>query len=281
MDSLTKILMSIDGSLKSIAKSLEKISNSGLDELDKEPIQGDEINPNHKESVLFEKIMGVYMNEERERLRSGKNKKSARRISVNLGETIADYFLEELSIPHLKVERSKVGGLIVFSQNDTPFAVLKFMTDLGYARSEQFYEVVQETQIMAEEEFGVDKENVFFLISSLYNGIEKAYVEKLIGEELSSNTDFLKNKSQVQLFLYNYINGVHYFKNPSANIYFMASELHPNNLANDVLQDLDYGNGNYYEVYHNVNVYNWFCSIESLFDEISNLAEKYEIKLVD
>lgn len=278
MNSLKEIFISIDHSLKSIAKSLERISHAPGD-ISNEIIQGDEIDPSHKEALLFMDLTGVYMNEELERQKSGKNKKAARRISVNLGEAIIKFFTKELSISNLTIERSKVGGLIVFSQNEKPFAVLKFMTDLGYARSERFYEVIQDIQLQAEQEFGVDRENVFFLISSLQNGIEKSYVERLIGQKIESNAEFLLNNTQVELFLEYYIKGVPSYEYPKANIYFMASELHPNILAMDVQHDLDYGDGDYYGMIHNVNNYKWLSSTTSLVDEITKLSEKVELKI--
>lgn len=276
MSSIEDILLSINESLKSIALSLEKLTSTTTkeEEQDEEIIFGDEINPNHKESQLFMKITGVYMKEEIERQRTGKNKKAARRISVKLGEELIGFFSQELSnsISNLRIERSKIGGLIVFSIEETPIAVLKFLTDLGYSRSERFYDVIQEVQGLAADEFGLDKENVFFLISSLYNGIEKSYVEKTIGETLESNQDFLLNKNQVQTFINNYINNVPYFENPKSNIFFMAAELHPNNLANDILADLETTNSDYYLMINNVNHYTWLSSIETLVDEIKDIS---------
>lgn len=273
MEEIKNVLVSIDSSLKSIAKSLEKLTGEQVDITETEIIQGDEIDPNHKESLLFMQLTEVYMEEERERLRSGKTKKAARRISVNLGEAVIEFLNKELSIPNLTIERSKVGGLIVFSQNEKPFAVLKFMTDLGYSRSERFFGVIDDILIQAEEEFGVERDNVFFLISSLQNGIEKSYVEQLIGERIESNTDFLFNKKQVELFVTNYINHIPYYQNPKANVYFMAAELHPNSLANDIQRDLDYEVLDYYEKIHIVNEYEWLSSIEQLVDEITRLAK--------
>jgi hypothetical protein len=288
MSSLRDILLSMDQSLKSIAQSLERLTaqsqnvqpslleeETNLDEI----IQGDEINPDHKESQLFMDITGVYMQEERDRIKAGKSKKAARRVSVNLGDVIVKFFTKELSsIPQLSIERSKIGGLIVFSMNGEPVAVLKFLTDLGYSRSERFYDVIQDVQNLAEEEFGVAKDNVFFLISSLFNGIEKSFVEQNIGENLVSTQEFLLNKKLVRSFLNNYISNAP-FKNPNSNIYFMAAELHPNVLANDILEDLNRitGLNDYQEMIHGVNVYDWFSSIEDLIDEISNIG-KFTLK---
>ncbi|MEH7502911.1 hypothetical protein V7152_13020 [Neobacillus drentensis] len=281
MSSLKDILLSIDESLKSIALSLEKLNSTSSpdeklalssNENDEEIVFGDEINPDHKESQLFMDITGVYINEEMERQRAGKSKKAARRVSVKLGEVLVQFFSNELSnsIMDLKIERSKIGGLIIFTVEETPIAVLKFLTDLGYSRGERFYEVIQEVQNLAEDVFGVEKDNVFFLISSLFNGIEKSYVEKMIGETLESNQVFLLNKQQVQLFINNYINKASSYEDPRSNIYFMAADIHPNNLANDFLDDKD---GDYYLMIDNVNHYDWLSSIETLVDQIKEIAK--------
>lgn len=274
MTSLKETLQSIDHSLKSIANSLEKLivsdnqENTGTDEI----IFGDEISPGNKESQLFMELTGVYMDEEKERIKAGKNKKAARRVSVNLGEKIVNFFSAELlSIPGLKIERSKIGGLITFSKNGDTFAVLKLLTDLGYSRSERFYEVIREVQLHAEEEFAVDKDNVFFLISSLHNGIEKSYVERIIGENIYSLQEFLLNKKQVRSFLDLYIKNTPTYSSPKANIYFLASDLHPNVLAQDIIDDLEYGDSSYYQMISDVNNYEWLSHIEDLIFEINTL----------
>jgi hypothetical protein len=276
--SLKETLESIDHSLKSIANSLEKlIVNENQENTDTGEII-DEISPGNKESQLFMELTGVYMDEERERIKAGKNKKAARRVSVHLGEKIVDFFSTELpTIPGLKIERSKIGGLITFSKDGETFAVLKLLTDLGYSRSERFYEVIREVQLLAEDEFTVDSDNVFFLISSLHNGIEKSYVERLLGEHIYSLHDFLLNKKQVRSFLDLYINNTPTFSSPKANIYFLASDLHPNVLAQDIINDLEYGDSSYYEMISNVNNYEWFSHIEDLIYEINTLIPNKQV----
>jgi hypothetical protein len=271
---MKETLKSIDDSLKSIALSLEKLTatNTTSDTQSEEITYGDEISKDHKEAQLFMELAGVYMNEERERIKAGKSKKAARRVSVNLGERIIDFFSKELPAnTGIAIERSKIGGLITFSKNGKSFAVLKFLTDLGYSRSERFYEVIQEVQLHAEEEFGVERDNVFFLVSSLHNGIEKSYVEGMLGENISSLHEFLLNKKQVRSFLDIYIANTPTLTHPKSNIYFLASDIHPNVLAQDILTDLDYGDSSYYEMISNVNNYEWLSHIEDLIFEINAL----------
>lgn len=277
MTNIEKILSSIDASLKSISKSLAMLVNENekeeTEEMPKELFYEDEIDPHNKEATLFMELAYVYMEEENRRIQSGKNKKAARRISVNLGEAIIKFFEKELDVPDIKIERSKTGGLIVFRKMEQPVAVLKYMTDLGYSRGKDFYDVIKEVQQTAQTEFGVESENVFFLIASLMNSIEKPFVEKMIGEEIQSNLNFLSNKKQVQLFINNYLSGVTLFNDPKRNVYFMASELHPNLVGEDIRISLNSGTLDYYETLHKVNVYDWYCSLDLLVCEIKGILK--------
>ncbi|OCA85961.1 hypothetical protein A8F94_14030 [Bacillus sp. FJAT-27225] len=277
---IKEILLSIDQSLKSISQSMEKLTvtmANGTFQKKQEPKPernyDGEIDLNSKESLLFMKITDVYIAEERARIESGKSKKAARRLSVNIGEELVEFFSKELFSLRIEVERSKIGGLIVFSWNGTPLAVLKYLTDLGYSRSERFYEFINEVQTLAEEEFAVDKENVYFLIASLQNGVEKSYVENILGEAVESIHDFLINKKQVHNFIESYISGIPTYTHPKSNVYILASDLHPNVLANQILDDLERDSGlpDYYLFIDNVNNYEWQSWIGALVHQIKTL----------
>ncbi|WP_338205904.1 hypothetical protein [Parageobacillus thermoglucosidasius] len=145
MKHLETVLLSIDESLKRIAGSLEKIAGAKnkefniVDETGIHVLKEKLSNVTHElssnlEAQLFNRLTDVYLHEEIERVRSNRNKKAPRRVSIKLGLTLEEFFLSHLNIAGLRIERSKIGGLLVFYKGDSAFATLKYMTDLGYCR---------------------------------------------------------------------------------------------------------------------------------------------------
>jgi hypothetical protein len=275
LGNLENILLSIDESLKRIAGSLEKIAGAKnkefdiIDETDihvlKEKLSNvtHELSPN-LEAQLFNRLTDVYLHEEIERVRSNRNKKAPRRVSIKLGLTLEEFFSSHLNIAGLRIERSKIGGLLVFYKEDIAFATLKYMTDLGYCRGERFYEAIEDIVSLSEDEFGVESDNVFILVSSLFNGIEKTHVQQLLNQSIDSNYDFLTNRNLVDTFLDKYISAIEILPQPKEQIYFLASELHPNVIANDLLNEkIDNDT-----IMDHINNYRWLSSISKLIESI-------------
>jgi hypothetical protein len=273
MSNLEKILLSINESLKKIAGSLEKIAganNNDLSIIDETDILKEKLSKvtqglfTNLEAQLFNMLTDVYLNEEIERVRSNRSKKASRRVSIKLGLTLENFFSSHLNIYGLRIERSKIGGLLVFYKEDNAFATLKYMTDLGYCRGERFYEAIEDIVSLSEDEFGVESDNVFILISSLFNGIEKNHVQQLLNLPIDSNYDFLTNRKFVDTFLDKYISAVEILPQPKEQIYFLASELHPNVIAKDLLnEELDKD-----AIMGYINNYHWLSSISKLIESM-------------
>lgn len=272
---LETVLLSIDESLKRIAGSLEKIAGAKnkefniVDETGIHVLKEKLSNVTHElssnlEAQLFNRLTDVYLHEEIERVRSNRNKKAPRRVSIKLGLTLEEFFLSHLNIAGLRIERSKIGGLLVFYKGDSAFATLKYMTDLGYCRGERFYEAIEDIVSLSEDEFSVESDNVFILVSSLFNGIEKTHVQQLLNQPIDSNYDFLTNRNLVDTFLDKYISAIEILPQPKEQIYFLASELHPNVIANDLLnKEID--NDTFMD---HINNYRWLSSISKLMKSI-------------
>ncbi|MFE1631065.1 hypothetical protein ACFLFF_30485 [Brevibacillus reuszeri] len=278
MDQLFNVLTSIDESLKRIANALEHghhspqnfsiSSTTPVTEADvndiKEHLTSREIN--QIESILFKKIVQVYFDEELERIRTNRNKKASRRVSVNLGTTLEEFFSEYLSLPNIRVVREK-DGLIVFYNENGAFATLKCLTDLGFCRAQKFYEVIDHFVTLSNNKYEVAPENIFIIVTSLRNGIDKTYVEELLNKPISSNLDFLNNSKLVKEFINLYRDGVPL---PDAHdkVYFLAADLHPNVVANELLsEEMDNE-----EIFNQIESYQWLSSLDQLINLIKQRA---------
>jgi hypothetical protein len=286
LDKLLPLLSSIDDSLKSIAQALQErnsllasqqnevdqhisIDTDFFTNVNEQLLHAIKSYPSNLNSALFKELVNVYLNEETERIRSGKSKKASRRVSVNLGATLETFFANHLNIPGLKVERIKEGGLLVFSMSGKAFATMKYMTDLGYSRGETFYEAINNIVDTSKRLFNLEADNVFIIVSSLRNGIEKSYVEGILGQEIESNWDFLINRKSVNEFVGKYLKRIENFKDSRKNILFLASELHPNVTANDMLNE----EINSSDILEDIENYEWLSSIDELIESLKECSK--------
>jgi hypothetical protein len=286
LDKLLPLLSSIDDSLKSIAQALQErnsllasqqnevdqhisIDTDFFTNVNEQLLHAIKSYPSNLNSALFKELVNVYLNEETERIRSGKSKKASRRVSVNLGATLETFFANHLNIPGLKVERIKEGGLLVFSMSGKVFATMKYMTDLGYSRGETFYEAINNIVDTSKRLFNLEADNVFIIVSSLRNGIEKSYVEGILGQEIESNWDFLINRKSVNEFVGKYLKRIEKFKDSRKNILFLASELHPNVTANDMLNE----EINSSDILEDIENYEWLSSIDELIESLKECSK--------
>lgn len=179
---------------------------------------------------------------------------------------LESFFSEHLEVQGLKVERITEGGLIVFSQDDEVFAVMKYMTDLGYSRGDKFYESIEHITQTANRLYGLGPERVLILTASLINGIDKAHVEALINQDISSNLEFLQNTNLVFQFLQEYIQ-----KAPKAiqeNLFFLSADLHPNALADEISK----GEISTHEVIGELEDHEWIKTAETILKRIEYLV---------
>lgn len=289
MDNQVKVLKSIESLLQNIADStrqntqylkaiFDRMNEQSQDvgnkellsmEYNMEPITLFNGQSPNKESELFRLLTGVYYEEELERMRTNNKKKAARRVSVSLGKVIVEYFDKYVDDQDITVERH-TDGLVVISKNNVPLVVIKYMSDLGFCRGEKWYDTIRDIVQISETKYNVDASNVYFIVATLVNGIDKTNVEDTLGESISSNQDFLKDRHKVKEYLDRYINNIDTLMYPHKQVTILATDIHPNVIANELII-----NENKNEVLDKITEYEWFSSIDDLLSLIhNNLTEE-------
>lgn len=285
---MIKVLKGIEKALYSIRNELS-VNNLLLKQLVNEQAESDQIfeqdqvdemlalreeleksngNEYQLEGELFERLTGVYLNEEIERIKTNKSKKSSRRVSVNLNKELKIFFEKHLDNTNVEIERVKE-GILIFYVNETPVAAVKLITDLGFCRSENFFDVVDYIVGVCKK-YEVERENIFFIISTLRNGIEKPYVEELLGHAISSNDEFLKNHIWVKKFIKEYKCRVKELPDPMKQIHILASELHPNALSEQLINASDFK-----DIYiEELKKYQWHSNLTELFKSLHEIIIK-------
>ncbi|ARU61682.1 hypothetical protein CBW65_12120 [Tumebacillus avium] len=272
LESLVQIEKQKNQILKTLAENLTGVNLSAV--LDT-PILTEELTKFTQESSevhsltydLFMQVTKVYMEEERLRIANNKKKKAARRLSINLGNTLEDFFLDHLEDESINVDRAK-DGLIIFSRDAQPVATLKFMTDLGFHRGTEWYRYINAVVSDSDENYGVPNDRVYIIVCSLLNSIEKPHVEGLLGKSITSNWDFLHQKTLVSEYLDKYKAGIGMLRNPDRQVYFMASELHPNAMADELYHAKRKGEDSK-ALLEKLNGYQWLSDIEKLIQEMN------------
>ncbi|MDG0789967.1 hypothetical protein OMP38_03185 [Cohnella ginsengisoli] len=211
-------------------------------------------------SNLFRRIVDVYYKEELERIKSGNSKKSARRVSVELGKTLADLFNEQMAQKGMTFQRMPDGMVIGEVEEESRIAI-KLITDTGYYRGEHWNEIIEDILESCEEKYGIKNDRVYFIIASLRNGLDQSYIEKLLGEKVRSNGEFLKNRSLVLKYIKKFKATTTSLAAPYDQIYVMASEMHPNVLAEDLHKMT---NAQMQEVLDKLDEYEWLSDLSKL-----------------
>lgn len=215
-------------------------------------------------SDLFKRLIQVYSNEELERLKSNNKRKSARRVSVELGGTMCD-FLNQHLIDH-GVESSRLpDGLVVLTYNGKYVGAIKLITDMGFTRGEKWFEYAEGIVEHCEKKYDLENNQIYFIVSSLRNGVEQGYINKLINEEVRSNWEFLNNRKITDEFVDKYAELTISLAEPKKQIYFLASELHPNVIADDLHKMTE---DQKRETYNQIESYNWINDLNELLEVI-------------
>ncbi|GMO00761.1 hypothetical protein [Parageobacillus thermoglucosidasius] len=180
--------------------------------------------------------------------------------SVTAGRLAKESWLQRL---HVKPSIARIQIEFLCNINEFIYCnTLHFF--LAKNSGERFYEAIEDIVSLSEDEFSVESDNVFILVSSLFNGIEKTHVQQLLNQPIDSNYDFLTNRNLVDTFLDKYISAIEILPQPKEQIYFLASELHPNVIANDLLnKEID--NDTFMD---HINNYRWLSSISKLMKSI-------------
>ncbi len=216
---------------------------------------------------LFKRIINVYFNEEIQRIKSNNVRKSARRVSVELGGTMCDFLNQRLQGTGLNFDRFPDGLILVTAGGEWRGAI-KIISDIGFNRGEQWYEYAENIVNHCKTKYDISNDRIYFVIASLQNGLDQGFVEKILNREIRSNREFMTNRDWVNEYIKRFAELTISLAEPRNQIYVMASELHPNVVADDLHKMNDEQRRG---VFKQVDEYNWISDINGLLNELRNL----------
>lgn len=213
---------------------------------------------------LFKRIINVYFNEEIERIKSNNVRKSARRVSVELGGAMCDFLNQQMQGTDLGFNRFP-DGLIIINHGEKWVGAIKIISDLGFHRGEQWFKYAEDIVKHCNKKYGITSDRVFFVISSLRNGLDQKHVEKILNREIRSNWEFMNNPTLVHEYVGKFTDLTTCLATPRKQIYVMASELHPNVIADDLHKMNDVQKK---ETFKQIEEYEWISDITGLLEEL-------------
>lgn len=222
----------IANSLESIEKSLRQIANKQLPSGKQSKVIGEEAS---LELDFLQRITQVYVKEEKMKKEKSLKRKSAVRVSNELGGTIADFLNEHM----VNLIASSQEGYILLQREGENKALFRFQTDLGFCRGEAYYDAVKHG-LMTARRHGVPEENTFFMIGSIKNSIDHAHVQKILNRENVPSNSVIMTSSNHELldeYLQGYVNSIPHLTNPDKHIFFLTTDIHPNTLAWEILNE--------------------------------------------
>lgn len=213
---------------------------------------------------LFLGATDVYYDEEGERLNLGNAKKSGRRVSVALTNMISTFFNKYLK--EGLVAGRETDGFVYVRNNEQIVCAIRFITDMGFIRGDKWYEIADE--LVSKVRYSLQSHQVFFIVASLRNGLEQSHVQNYLGRDVASNWKFMHDRDLVKTYVAKVQNNTTCLANPAKQLIFMASELHPNVLADDLhkipAEKRD-------EKRNEVRNYNWIHSVETIIEQINHM----------
>ncbi|RAP75837.1 hypothetical protein [Paenibacillus montanisoli] len=213
---------------------------------------------------LFLAVTDVYYHEEEERIRLGNAKKSGRRVNVELTSMISAFFSKHLD-DTFQAERETDGFVYVFKEGKAVCAI-RFITDMGFIRGDAWYKIADE--LVSKLRYGLKHDQVFFIVSTLRNGLDQTHVQRYLGKDIGSNWQFMNDRHAVMTYLAKVQAHTSCLAEPGKQLLFMASELHPNILADDLHKMTPEMRE---EKRKEVQRYNWIHRIEPIMDQINRM----------
>lgn len=248
--------------LTRIADSMERIVNIAEEYFSKDSIvvkNLKEILSNEEE--LFLLLTKIYREEEEKKRSLGLKRKPSRTVSKKRNYEV-EVYLEEKLDDEFTVISDK--GMQLIKKRGEIVAVLKIFTDLGrYGRGSLWIQTIQDIVKDVHKEYGVSPDRIFFLVTSMINGLSNQHVRKVLGKNIS-NSDLVTPgyRRDLEQFLYHYVDSITVLPNPHEQIYWLSAEHHPNVLG---IECVDHGE----RILENLKDYNWLKpSITELIDYI-------------
>jgi hypothetical protein len=194
------------------------------------------------EEEMFRVLAQVYLDEEQLKRVQNLQRKSSRRVSINLGAEMSSYF--ESKMPEYEVNARE--GFLIFKRDGQNTALCKFYTDLGFLRGTNWYSHIQDVVKVARQDYGLSSDRVIFLIGSMVNGLDNNHVTHVLSKHIS-NAELVdsKNRSLLEDYLTSYIQSITHLPSPSDQIFLLGAGIHPNIAATELLKGRNINLSNY------------------------------------
>lgn len=204
------------------------------------PIAPNENFTTHSPITLEEELIietsKVYLDETKRKSIENLQRKSTRKISDNL-LLMQLKFLSKYLLPNYTVSRGKNGSIIVSKEN-VPVALIRFYTDLGFHRGEHWSKDIS-NMISISNSLSIPTDNIFLVVLSNLNGLDNQHIASTINNSISTkdilnstNINLLKKYCKLYIDSFNIL-----LPNPQAQMFFLASDLHPNVIAEDIFNN--------------------------------------------
>jgi hypothetical protein len=184
------------------------------------------------EEDLFINTTNIYLDETLRKHAENLKRKSAIKVSQNLIPMQMSFLNSHL--PGFSIEVHS-GAVLVLSKDDTPKALVRIYTDLGFHRANHWRRDITDITNIASK-LNIPKENIFLIVISTLNGLDNNHVCSTLGFNIS-NKDILDptNQNILQDYCRLYIKSFsNILPNPEDQIHFLCGFLHPNVVAEDI-----------------------------------------------
>ena len=190
------------------------------------------------EEELFVRTTSIYLDETQRKYDEGLQRKSAVKVSQNLIPMQINFLSKQLSEFTIAEHSSAV---LVLSKDETPKALIRIYTDLGFHRADYWREDMLQIAKIASF-LNIPKKNIFLLVLSNLNGLDSSYVRSTLGFKISNKEILDKsNQSILKDYADRYIKSfANIFPTPENQIYFLTAALHPNVVAEEIFTNSDY-----------------------------------------
>jgi hypothetical protein len=233
LDRIATALESIASSISAIGvQSIPKPANTTFPTAAATPSNFLTNHPILPEEDLFIETTNIYLDETIRKHEENLKRKSGVIVSQNLIPMQIRFLNSHL--PGFSIYEYS-SAVLVISKDETPKALVRIYTDLGFHRANHWRKDMTEITHIASK-LNIPKENIFLIVISNSNGLDNPHICSTLGYKIS-NKDILDiaNQNILQDYIRLYIKS---FSNilpfPEDQISFLTSALHPNVVAEEI-----------------------------------------------
>lgn len=233
---ITENYLNISNLYKKLSEEFLKLSQMEVEEqMEQVNDIGEHQNLNLSEE-LFIKIVNVYLEETKRKHDLGLKRKSGVLLAKRSAEVYIEFFNSHLKEGYLASEYEENPTFIIIKNKiETPIAIIRFITDLGYQRGNEFgkRELTDISELATK--LKIDKEKVFIVIVSMINSLSEPDVKKVLNDYTMTNKKLLDNPEELKKYVTEYIKSFSkIICNPKEHIFVWSYYLHPNVIADEL-----------------------------------------------